>query len=584
MNPSLLPNVFSYELFYQLSFLVGFIFLIHFGLKHKYPFSTWIVLIAFTRISFVIGTKISGTDLGSWDSFFTTLRFPESHNKTLYTGIIVGLLALLLAKKFLRFRKPISDAYALILPLGLAIQRLGCLIYGCCFGTASYIFGICYGENTPAFHHHLAQSIIPASASETVLIHPVQLYYIIGSLVSFILVLRYLKSWKSSGSSMWFSLALIGFTRFVADFFRDPATYTTMGIEWYGLKLIQWACLGFMLICLSILWFREYYYKVEPPESENERIALARPAALLLVTLILLFFSRGWYNFSESFAINIVLLVGAVHLAFNFFRHYFHSHLGLRQAIVLTSIFLLLSLSILAQDQSDDTPRVSRGVGMGFASGSIYEPTICGPDYRTNLHGVNVEYSYSKMLREDRNRKLTTKFQLARRNTFESQFPDIGSESFHGNAGIWYDESYKYFGFGVGGAYGNYSNVFFSTDGRTGIPLPYLSLRFGRMRTYYFDISVLHPDLYVFGNPFISAGFTFTNFKNPNFRYLKTGLSDVGPFVFVKYDLNRNLGLNLHLHAGNKYMFDNGLKDYTIFGGVGIFYNFYGDEGLGIRE
>lgn len=55
--------------------------------------------------------------------------------KTVIGGIAGGYAGVEVAKRWVGIRWSTGDAYALALPLGQAIGRLGCVFHGCCYGT-----------------------------------------------------------------------------------------------------------------------------------------------------------------------------------------------------------------------------------------------------------------------------------------------------------------------------------------------------------------------------------------------------------------------------------------------------------------
>lgn len=56
--------------------------------------------------------------------------------KTILGGLLFGYAGVELTKKALRYPAVTGDRFALVVPLGLAAGRLGCLSHGCCLGRA----------------------------------------------------------------------------------------------------------------------------------------------------------------------------------------------------------------------------------------------------------------------------------------------------------------------------------------------------------------------------------------------------------------------------------------------------------------
>lgn len=121
--------------------------------------------------------------------------------KTIVGGIVGGYLAVMWMKRRLGIKRPTGDLFALGLPAGEAIGRLGCFVGGCCFGKAATVAW--------AVHDH------------GMLRHPTQLYLAFAAAASFAL-LFYLerKRFLPENGLFYVQIALFCATRFVIEFFR----------------------------------------------------------------------------------------------------------------------------------------------------------------------------------------------------------------------------------------------------------------------------------------------------------------------------------------------------------------------------
>ena len=54
--------------------------------------------------------------------------------KSITGGLLGGYLGVEIAKRFLHYKNPTGDWFALIAPLGIMIGRVGCIMHGCCLG------------------------------------------------------------------------------------------------------------------------------------------------------------------------------------------------------------------------------------------------------------------------------------------------------------------------------------------------------------------------------------------------------------------------------------------------------------------
>ena len=112
--------------------------------------------------------------------------------------------------------------FALALPAGEAVGRIGCFFNGCCYGT------VC--DLPWAVEQHGA------------LRHTAQLYTALISLGIFLLLLKYRAKLPREGDLFKLYLLLFGSSRFLLEFLRQNDTF------WFGLTPMQWFCLELMVV------------------------------------------------------------------------------------------------------------------------------------------------------------------------------------------------------------------------------------------------------------------------------------------------------------------------------------------------
>jgi phosphatidylglycerol:prolipoprotein diacylglycerol transferase len=182
----------------------------------------------------VIGARI-GALLSSPGA---ALAFPGGNGKALLGGLIGGWLAVELCKKRLGIARSTGDLWALALPAGEAMGRIGCYFNGCCFGTSCNLSWAIYQHNAWR--------------------HPAQLYagLIAIFIFGFLLYLRPKLSREGDLFRAWLLLFATG--RFVLEFFREsPAVL-------FGLSLAQWLCLEVLIgAALWWLWTRRAIVKAK---------------------------------------------------------------------------------------------------------------------------------------------------------------------------------------------------------------------------------------------------------------------------------------------------------------------------------
>lgn len=68
--------------------------------------------------------------------------------KSITGGLLFGFLGVEVTKRFLGYKKPTGDLFAIVVPLGIMMGRLGCLAHGCCKGKEGvYSFLLSLGFN-----------------------------------------------------------------------------------------------------------------------------------------------------------------------------------------------------------------------------------------------------------------------------------------------------------------------------------------------------------------------------------------------------------------------------------------------------
>jgi phosphatidylglycerol---prolipoprotein diacylglyceryl transferase len=154
--------------------------------------------------------------------------------KTIVGGLVGGLVAVELMKRYTGVRPSTGDLYAIPLAFGIAIGRVGCFLTGLSDNTygnpTRLIWGVDFGDGISR--------------------HPTQLYeivFLLGLVPILYLILlsiscngRSLRVFVSGDGFKVFMLAYLSF-RFFCDFIKPyPKVFL-------GLQGIQWACLVFLL-------------------------------------------------------------------------------------------------------------------------------------------------------------------------------------------------------------------------------------------------------------------------------------------------------------------------------------------------
>lgn len=277
---------FFYSFFYALPFYLVTIGMLWVGYRNKYPMIPYMIILGMGRLGFLLGTWLGGG----------ALLHAGSGRSTLYS-LLVAALFVWGSIRWLDFRKPVLDVYALFLPMALAVQRLGCLSVGCCFGEPTDLpWGIEYPIHSVVGHAHQWTGAVSELASHSLAVHPVPIYFMIGYLFAQTLLLFVRKRLANkSGSLALFALILLSGVRFVTEFFRDSMSNHQLGELWFGLKGLQWLNLAFMLFLLALMWINsrrnpQYQgaHRWNIPHSQREWTLMLTLSSLILLTMPML--------------------------------------------------------------------------------------------------------------------------------------------------------------------------------------------------------------------------------------------------------------------------------------------------------
>jgi phosphatidylglycerol:prolipoprotein diacylglycerol transferase len=146
---------------------------------------------------------------------------PRNGGKSLVGGLIFGWISVEIAKRKLGIVRSTGDLWALALPAGEAVGRLGCFASGCCFGLPFH------GPWAIAQHGEWR--------------HPTQLYSALGAALIFAVLWKLRDSLPREGDLFRLYLLLYGLSRFSIEFARQR------DFVWALLSTVQLICLEAVL-------------------------------------------------------------------------------------------------------------------------------------------------------------------------------------------------------------------------------------------------------------------------------------------------------------------------------------------------
>ena len=181
----------------------------------------------------VLGAKaVEWTSVLGWGWWQRPLEFfsLQSGGRTILGGVLGGWLGVELGKRRLGIRRSTGDLFALAIPAGEAVGRIGCHFNGCCYGKVCAL--------PFAIYQHGAWR------------HPAQIYAALASAVIFVLLWRARDRWPHEGDAWKAFLVLWGAARFIIEALRAHDAPASGG----GISSAQWLCLALVILGAVLLW------------------------------------------------------------------------------------------------------------------------------------------------------------------------------------------------------------------------------------------------------------------------------------------------------------------------------------------
>jgi hypothetical protein len=399
---------FYYDLFYQVSFLVVLLIYIWEGINRKFPLSTWILLIVTVRLFFIIGTKLGAISSENFNFIINNFQLPEIHSKNMLGGLILGLIGIGLAKVVLKVKYPILNAFAIAVPVAMAIQRVGCLLAGCCFGNETNFWGgVQYGVGSSAFHHHYITQKVGLFDTLSLTVHPVPVYIIIYCTITAVLIIRFRHLWKRPGNLALSSLALILMGRFVVEFFRSSLSNGDyLGNTFLGIKVVQIVCLAFVIILCTIIYWREKVNK-SPVYKKNENHPIYNASYLMILTALLVV-TKNWFEYVEFMMLLMVLIPAVIAIVTQLIRHYPSLKVRVSTVSILLLSFLLMGQTTTKKELTQKYKSIKIGFTRGeyesyhnIGQGSGCDRRSGSQDFKQEYNMLGGGYSITKVFEKE---------------------------------------------------------------------------------------------------------------------------------------------------------------------------------------
>jgi len=223
---------FYYEASQLAAFALYVALLLAQGYRRGYAWRSWLPLVAAATLALVLGCQLVFLAPGNWLAWLggdaELVRAVAGGPRSVVGGAAFSLVAVLALRRALGFRSwAVLDAFAGPLCWALAVQSIGCVLVGCCWGesTATSTWGFIYGPGTPAYTAQWAQGLLPTGASHALPVVPTQLYHLllcVGTGLALHLLRRRAINWPG-GSRYLLAMGLLCLGRWGVEFWRDAA-------------------------------------------------------------------------------------------------------------------------------------------------------------------------------------------------------------------------------------------------------------------------------------------------------------------------------------------------------------------------
>ena len=486
--------------FYTAAFLVSFIILIAEGRRRKIPQFQWLIVIATGFVSFVFGCRIIAYSQEDWNVILSNQPLDHTSGLVMLGGLLVCVPCILIVKRLVRLSESVLDAYAFVLPVGMYLQRIGCLLSGCCFGTRTSALGIQYGPGTSAFYNHLSEGVISEESLHSLAIHPVQLYESFGCLIAIFLLLKIRKGFNSPGSLFYLSGVTYYIVRFFTEFFRDSDAYAIEVPQWIGLNAIQWLMLVMIIGSFIIIFSKERSTKtLVRPESTDFSVSYL---VYFFALSIIFFFASKWLRPTEILVVYIVLFTTAGYLLAELFRTITVPGFRIASLSLIFLSLIMMSQTFPEQAVSDSTRISYNSISIGALVGgqdfsAVTEDcdgnNLSTTDYKHKYQLMALGFSHTVQTGKARSYTLGLSAYAGKHDeevtgVYTSDRPELNTYGFT----PYVQADFPIFAFGVGGTFGDMSLISTSPEVssvRRYSVYPQLYLRFGHIERFFAEFS-----------------------------------------------------------------------------------------------
>ncbi len=137
--------------------------------------------------------------------------------------------------------------------LGQGIGRLGCFLFGCCFGKLSdAAWAVQFPPGSPAYFHQVDAGLLRGTESCSLAVHPTQLYACISGLLTWAVMYAYWPQRRRSGVIFSATILASGVMRFLEELLRADEPPWLSAVPW--MTAAHYFALGAIVVGAVLLW------------------------------------------------------------------------------------------------------------------------------------------------------------------------------------------------------------------------------------------------------------------------------------------------------------------------------------------
>lgn len=243
----------TYGLMVAIAFITFWTLAVARAKKLGYDSETIMNLLTIIVISAMVGARLLHVAVNFSDYYNDPSRLLAREGYVFLGGF---LLAVASSYWYLKRKKHsvlgVADLFAPYLPLAHAIGRVGCFLYGCCWGgLCTAPWSVRFPQESPAWIDQVNRGLISIETPVTLPVHPAQLYSTLANLaiVGVLLWLRGRQSFKGQLAMMY--LMLYGIARPIVEHFRVDPRGLYFGLstsQWLGVALFAGGAIGYVIL------------------------------------------------------------------------------------------------------------------------------------------------------------------------------------------------------------------------------------------------------------------------------------------------------------------------------------------------